>query len=269
MSTHKLAPVCVGISFLLFMSPLFFLSRLITDQNNQLLLSDFGIECEPSSLTLTTLYVFLSVFIQITVGVSSALAVFLCSRKNHVILISCITVMTIPYAIPSSICYVLLEFLVGHGGTLQRMLFASASPLDGTWARFFSLTVLSAWQFTPQVFLVVLASFLSMPNEVIRTAEADGATPAKITTHFLLPAALPVIFGATVLRVILMTGKLDTPLIFTVNSSNDYACVAAVQIYSSVGIGGSNLPIGLVLTLVVVIAIQIALYYIIMTRRES
>jgi multiple sugar transport system permease protein len=212
-------------------------------------LSDFGVSCTPTTLLLTSLYVGTTVAAQIAIGVTAAILVFFWTAGRPAHLVACIALLTIPYAIPSTVAFTMFEFLVADGSTFQSIFLANGSPLNGTWSRFWLMTLVGIWQFFPFVFVLTLAAFLTVPLATVMSARSDGAGPYQITRALLLPAALPVIIAAIALRAVLMLTKVDAPLAFHATSSNDYACLAAVRIYTGMGLGVTSAPLGLVLLL--------------------
>lgn len=222
---------------------------------------NFGTDCLPSSLFLTFVYVISCVTLQMLLGIASSIAVYLLLLESRMLFITVVTILIIPYAVPSTIGFSLWEFGFAHGGTLQNTFFTTRSPFDGTWSRFAMLITVSVWQFFPFTFLLICAAFLAIPRELINTAYADGAYTRSIILRILLPLAMPVIAAAFVLRLILMATKLDTPLAFDATSSNDYACVVAVDIYRSLGLGVDSYPMGLILTLSAWVLALVLVYF--------
>ena len=245
----------VGVCFIAI--PLVSLASLIAANSDLQSMSDFGINCQPSTITLTVLYVAASVFGQMIVGTSAALLTYFVADGRASRLIALIAIFTIPYAVPSTIGFTLWEFGLAEGGTLQELLFPGGSPLDGAWARFWVMVALSIWQFFPFVFLLMLAAFLSVPRQMLLEAQLEGANDVRLTKDFLLPIAAPVFVSALFLRVILMATKLDTPLAFHMTSSSDFACIASVRIYSSLGFAGNSIPFGLVTLLALTVLIAL------------
>lgn len=235
----------------LIATPIISLVYLLTAQASASRLADFGISCSPSTALLTFLYVAGTVTFQLLIGIWAALAVFFWANDRPRRLLIALAILTIPYAIPSTIGLTMFEFLLADGSTIQHLLFPGGSPLVGTWSRFGVMVLLGVWQFFPFIFLLVYAAFLAVPAEMLASARSDGASPVHLVRSFLLPAALPVIVAAATMRVTLMLTKLDAPLAFRETSSNDFACLASVRIYTSLGFGG--LPLGMILLLCLIV----------------
>lgn len=240
------------IALLLFL-PVFSLGYLTANNFGIDRIFDFGIACSPSAWVLTSLYVLGTVGGQFLFGTGAAVAVYFWSKMRWPKIVLAIAVLVIPYAIPSTVAFTLFEFLLSKGSTVQQVFSPSGSPLDGTWSRFAVMIWVAVWQYSPMIFVMVLAAFLSVPRATIDSARIDGASNSYITWEILLPSAAPVIALAITLRVALMLTKVDAPLAFDARSSNDFACLAAVRIYNNIGLQG-DVPMGLVLALTVCVA---------------
>jgi multiple sugar transport system permease protein len=65
-----------------------------------------------------------------------------------------------------------------------------------------SMIFIDVWQWTPFVFLIMLAGLVSLPGDVYEAAEIDGASRWKKFTHITLPLLKPVIVVAVLLRML-------------------------------------------------------------------
>jgi multiple sugar transport system permease protein len=66
----------------------------------------------------------------------------------------------------------------------------------------FTIIFIDVWQWTPFVFLIMLAGIVSLPTEVFEAAEIDGASKWKMFTRLTLPLLKPVIIVALLLRML-------------------------------------------------------------------
>lgn len=114
-------------------------------------------------------------------------------------------------------------------GTIWRMILASrVGPLnqglaavgidgpnwlgDPNWAAF-SVIVVDAWQWTPFVTIVMAAALASLPSDVLRAAEVDGAGRWTVFRRIVFPMILPVFLLVAMFRTIDALMTLD--IIFT------------------------------------------------------
>jgi multiple sugar transport system permease protein len=88
----------------------------------------------------------------------------------------------------------LLGKLLGHPVTID---FTN----DAYWP-FFTLIVADAWQWTPFMFVILLAGLSSIPDELYEAADTDGAKPRQSFFFVTVPLLLPIILIAVTFRFI-------------------------------------------------------------------
>ncbi len=65
-----------------------------------------------------------------------------------------------------------------------------------------SMIILDTWQWTPFIFIIVLAGLLAVPKDFLEAARIDGASYLKELRYIILPVVRPIIFLALILRII-------------------------------------------------------------------
>jgi len=65
-----------------------------------------------------------------------------------------------------------------------------------------TMIFIDVWQWTPFVFLILLAGIVSLPKDVYEAAQIDGASKWKMFTNITLPLLKPVIVVALLLRLL-------------------------------------------------------------------
>jgi len=114
-------------------------------------------------------------------------------------------------------------------GTVWRMVLAArVGPVNGALAGLglpqpnwlgqpalaqLSLVVIDAWQWTPFVMIVMAAAFASLPAEVLRAAEMDGAGRSTVLRRIVLPMVLPILALVGMFRLVDALMTLD--IVFT------------------------------------------------------
>ena len=88
----------------------------------------------------------------------------------------------------------LLGKLLGHPVTID---FTNDSP----WV-YFSIILADAWQWTPFMFVILLAGLTSISSDLYEAAEIDGAKPRQSFWFVTLPLLLPIILLAVTFRLI-------------------------------------------------------------------
>jgi ABC-type sugar transport system permease subunit len=76
-----------------------------------------------------------------------------------------------------------------------------------------SIIIIDVWEWTPFVFVIFAAALSSLPAEVLRAAEVDGATPLQILFRIVLPMLAPV--GLLVVMFRLLDALLTLDIVFT------------------------------------------------------
>lgn len=72
---------------------------------------------------------------------------------------------------------------------------------SGHWA-VASVVIMDVWEWTPLMFLLLLAGLQSIPDEVVQAARVDGANGAQVIFRIIVPMLLPVSVTAIFLRMI-------------------------------------------------------------------
>jgi multiple sugar transport system permease protein len=65
-----------------------------------------------------------------------------------------------------------------------------------------SVVIMDVWEWTPLMFLLLLAGLQSIPDEVIQAARVDGANGMQVVLRVIVPMLLPVTVTAVFLRMI-------------------------------------------------------------------
>ena len=74
----------------------------------------------------------------------------------------------------------------------------------------FTVMIVEVWQWTPFMFLLLLAGLLSLPKEPFLAASIDGAGPIRTFVYVTFPLMAPISIGAIIIRLIEATKIMDT-----------------------------------------------------------
>ena len=85
---------------------------------------------------------------------------------------------------------------------------------DEGWGKL-SVIIVEVWQWTPFMFLLLLAGLLSLPREPYLAAAIDGAGPVRTFFYVTFPLMAPISIGAIIIRVIEASKILDTVYVLT------------------------------------------------------
>ena len=80
---------------------------------------------------------------------------------------------------------------------------------------FVSVMIVEVWQWTPFMFLLLLAGLLSLPREPFLAAAIDGAGPIRTFLRVTFPAMAPISISALIIRLIEASKILDTVYVLT------------------------------------------------------
>jgi multiple sugar transport system permease protein len=155
----------------------------------------------PIAIRNTFLFVFVGVGVQFVLGLAMALIFNKVLRSNFVLSLLMIPTMMTPLVIGLLWRYILnsdfgivsqLLMMAGHGRQAWLADPALNIPV---------LMAIDAWQWTPFMFLILLAGLQTMPTPVFEAAQLDGASGFRMLVYVILPVIKPVVLVALLFRV--------------------------------------------------------------------
>lgn len=140
----------------------------------------------------------------------------------------------LPYAVPSVVAVVLWRFWLEDHGALAvlagRILNIPATIWMGDWI-FWTLVMVSVWQFYPFVFVTVLAQMRRIPPALYQSAQLDGANAWQQFWFVTFPQIRPTLLTVLALRAAFMFTKFDTPWLLGGRTANLGLTTLPVYIY--------------------------------------
>jgi multiple sugar transport system permease protein len=94
-----------------------------------------------------------------------------------------------------------------------------------------ALIVTDIWQWTPFIFIIILAGLQALPAEVMEAAFIDGANWLQMTLRVKLPMLLPLIIVTLLLRIIDVFRALEVIFIMTFGGPGRSTNVLSLKIY--------------------------------------
>jgi multiple sugar transport system permease protein len=179
----------------------------------------------------TAKFVVFTVSIETLLGLALALLVARELRFASWIRVSLILPMTIAPVVVGVIWRLLYASDIGIVNPLFSS-FGLAQPnvlAHGTSA-FLGLVAVDTWEWTPLIFLILLAGLHSMPQDPLEAAQVDGAGRIQAFFHHTLPLLKPVLLVAVVLRTIDAVGTFDQ--IFVLTKGGPGTSTQLISIYS-------------------------------------
>lgn len=155
----------------------------------------------PIAIRNTFLFVFVGVGVQFVLGLSMALIFNKVLKSNFVLSLLMIPTMMTPLIIGLLWRYILNSDFGIVSQLLMMAGFGRQAWLSDPSVNVAVLMVIDAWQWTPFMFLILLAGLQTMPTQVFEAAQLDGAAGLRMLVSVILPVIKPVVLVALLFRV--------------------------------------------------------------------
>ena len=158
----------------------------------------------------------ISVSLQYTLGFALALAVWKQVRGGRFLrVLFLIPMMTTP-VVMSVIWRTVFHESLGPVNDILGMFGIGAVPwLSSATGAFISVLIVEVWQWTPFMFLLLLAGLVSLPREPYLAAAIDGAGTWRTFWQVTFPLMAPITIGALIIRLIEASKIMDTVYVLT------------------------------------------------------
>lgn len=117
--------------------------------------------------------------------------------------------------------------------TVQALTGKNISVLSSTSLALPALILVDIWEWTPFMFLILLAGIQSLPLEPFEAARVDGASAWNIFVHLTLPMLRPVIAVAILIRALDAFTVFDQVFVLTQGGPGTATEVATLMIYKT------------------------------------
>ncbi|MBU0652725.1 MAG: sugar ABC transporter permease [Proteobacteria bacterium] len=173
-----------------------------------------------------------SVLIQYLIGFSLALLVWRdVIMKRFIRVLFLVPMMTTP-VIMTVIWRTILHESLGPANDIVRMFgFEHLTWLSTSGMAMFSVILVEVWQWTPFMFLLLLAGLLSLPKEPYMAAAIDGAGPLRTFFSVTFPLMAPISAGAILIRLIEASKMMETVYVLTSGGPGTATETASYYIY--------------------------------------
>lgn len=211
----------------------------------------------PGTLWVTLFYVYVGITVQYGIGLLMA---YLCAQH--------ITgrrffrvVFLLPMMItPVGVAYMFRMMVDTSVGPLSPLWLAlglrNVSWVNNPWTARGAILISDIWEWTPFMFIVLLAAMESLPTEPVEAAFVDGASKWEIFRHITFPAILPVSTTMILIRMIEGFKIIDLPNILTSGgpgTATESMTLESYFVWRALDIGGSA-AVAYLLLIVVTIA---------------
>lgn len=115
------------------------------------------------------------------------------------------------------------------------------------------------WQWTPFMFIVLLAAIEGQPHEPVEAALVDGANRRKIFRHITFPLIIPVSTALILIRMIEAFKIIDLPNVLTnggPGTATESLTLQSFFVWRTLDIGGSAAIAYILLILVTILSIS-------------
>jgi multiple sugar transport system permease protein len=167
---------------------------------------------QPGTVQTTLLYVGVGTSMQYLLGLGLAL---LCAQKLPGLRFFRV-IFLLPLTItPVGVAYMFRMVTNTNQGPLAFLWSSDSSWVNDPWGARMAVMVSDIWQWTPFMFIVLLAAIQSLPQENIEAAQIDGANRWQTFRFIVLPFLIPVSISVILIRLIEAFKIIDLPNVMT------------------------------------------------------
>ena len=168
------------------------------------------------TVTVTIIYVFVGIFFQYIIGLGLAMLTVQNIPGRRFFRVVFLLPMMIT---PVGVAYMFRMLTDTSKGPFtpiwQAMGLADFSWVNNAWGARTAILIADIWQWTPFMFIVLVAALESQPVEPMEAATVDGANQWQIFRHIIWPAILPVSMTLILIRLIEAFKIIDLPNVMT------------------------------------------------------
>lgn len=176
----------------------------------------FGQGGRPGTIVVTLVFVFVGISVQFALGLGLAYLVTQRLTGQRFFRVVFLLPMTIT---PVGVAYMFRMVMDTDKGPLQPMFSAFGlgdfSWVNSAWGARIAVIVGDTWQWTPFMFIVLLAALEGQDTEPIEAAIVDGSNRWQVFRYITMPAILPVALTVVLLRLIEAFKIIDLPNVLT------------------------------------------------------
>lgn len=212
----------------------------------------------PGTLWITLFYVYVGIVFQYGIGLVMA---YLCAQhipgRRFFRVVFLLPMMITPVGV-AYMFRMMVDTSVGPLAPLWVVLgLRDVSWVNNPWTARGAILVSDIWEWTPFMFIVLLAAMESLPTEPVEAAVVDGATKWEIFRHITFPALLPVSTTMILIRMIEAFKIIDLPNILTSGgpgTATESMTLESYFVWRALDIGGSAAVAYLLLIVVTIVA---------------
>lgn len=219
-------------------------------------------EGRPGTMAVTLIYVFVGIVFQYVIGLGLAL---LCVQhipgRRFFRVVFLLPMMITPVGV-AYLFRMLTDTSKGPFYPIWNAVgLANTSWVTNPWGARWAVMISDIWQWTPFMFIVLLAALESQPTEPIEAAVVDGANRWQLFWEITLPSILSVSSTLILIRLIEAFKIVDLPNVLTSGgpgTATESLTLHAYSIWRTLDIGGSAAVAYMLLFVVTFIAVSYA-----------
>jgi len=214
----------------------------------------------PGTVVVTLVYVGVDVSVQYLLGLGLALLVVqhLPGRRFFRV------VFLLPMMItPVGVAYLFRMLTDTSKGPLYPLCahfgLTDVSWVTNPWGARFAVMIGDVWQWTPFIFIVLLAAIETLPHELVEAAVVDGANRWQVFWRITFPLILPATSTVVLIRLIEGFKIIDLPNVLTnggPGTATESLTLHAYTIWRALDIGGSAAVAYMLLILVTFVGVS-------------
>lgn len=223
-----------------------------------------------TSLKNSAIFTFSGVALEFFFGLSLALIVDRLTRGKAAIIR---TILLLPMVIAPVVVALIWRFMYNTDFGIINYVMMFLGIEKQAWLADLRLVMpaviaMDVWQWTPFMFLIILAGLKSLPDTPYEAASIDGATPFQAFCYITLPLLRPIILVGLLLRLIDSIKTFDNVFILTGGGPGSQTELLSLYIYR-IGFRHFNIGYGGALSYVLLILVVVLSKVLINALKES
>ena len=170
-----------------------------------------------SSMFVTFKFVLISVAVQTVLGFGIAMIIYSLKRGQRVLT----ALVMVPMMVAPLVIGLMYSFSLNPQFGIYAYIIDTlnlplpVAPLSQANSALLVICITDIWEWTPYMFLMMLAGLQSLPVEPFEAARVDGANAFQIFHRITLPLMKPIVAVALILRAVEAFKEFDKPYILT------------------------------------------------------
>ncbi|MBW7881075.1 MAG: sugar ABC transporter permease [Caldilineaceae bacterium] len=224
-----------------------------------LLISTISGSGRPGALIVTLIYVFVGIGFQYAIGLGLALLTAQrLSGRRFFRVVFLLPMMITPVGV-AFMFRMLTDTVIGPFSPVWRAVgLGDYSWVTNPWGARAAVMIGDIWQWTPFMFIVLLAAIEGQAQEPLEAAVVDGANRWQLFQHITVPAIMPVSTALILIRMIEGFKIVDLPNVLTnggPGTATESLTLSSFVFWRTLDIGGSAAIAYLLLVLVTILSV--------------